>query len=88
MQQFTYSIKDPLGIHARPAGLLVKEVQGYGSKVEIIKDERIVDASKIMAVMSLGIKCGHTITLQIQGTDEEEEKLEAKKLQDFFEKTL
>ncbi len=85
MQQFTYCIKDPLGIHARPAGLLVKEVQGYESKVEIIKDDKIVDASKIMAVMSLGIKCGHTITLKVNG---ESEETEAKKLLEFFQTTL
>lgn len=85
MQQFTYCIKDPLGIHARPAGLLVKEVQGYGSKVEIIKDDKTVDASKIMAVMSLGIKCGNTITLKVSG---ETEETEAKKLLEFFQTTL
>ena len=58
MKSFNYTVKDEVGIHARPAGLLVKEVKKYASKVTITKDGKSADASKLMAVMSLGVKCG------------------------------
>lgn len=71
MKKFNYVIKDQLGIHARPAGMLVKEVKNYEAKVTLKKADKQVDASKIMAVMGLGIKCGETITVEVSGADEE-----------------
>ena len=56
MKQFTYTIKDELGVHARPAGLLVKLAKKYASKVTIEKDGKACDMRKLMAVMGLGIK--------------------------------
>ena len=58
MKQFTYTIKDELGVHARPAGLLVKLAKKYTSKVTIEKDGKACDMRKLMAVMGLGIKAG------------------------------
>ncbi len=71
MQKFSYVIKDEVGIHARPAGLLVKEAKKYESKIQIIKDTKSADATKLMAVMGLGVKCGDTIVIEIEGSDEE-----------------
>lgn len=56
-----YTIKDALGIHARPAGMLVKVARQYESKILISKGEKRVDATKLMAIMSMGIKQGDTI---------------------------
>ena len=53
MKQFTYTIKDELGVHARPAGLLVKLAKKYASKVTIEKDGKTCDMRKLMAVMGL-----------------------------------
>ena len=71
MQKFSYVIKDEVGIHARPAGLLVKEAKKYESKIQIIKDTKSADATKLMAVMGLGVKCGDMIIVEIEGSDEE-----------------
>ena len=71
MQKFSYVIKDEVGIHARPAGLLVKEAKKYESKIQIIKDTKSADATKLMAVMGLGVKCGDMIIVEIEGADEE-----------------
>lgn len=71
MKSFEYTITDPVGIHARPAGLLVKEVKKYESRVIIKKGEKEVDASKLMVLMSLGAKQNDTITVSIEGPDEE-----------------
>ena len=50
MKSFSYTVKDELGIHARPAGMLVKEVKNFQSKVTLEKDGKSVDASRLMAV--------------------------------------
>ena len=70
MKQFTYTIKDELGVHARPAGLLVKLAYFFASKVTIEKDGKTCDMRKLMAVMGLGIKQGETITVTVEGEDE------------------
>lgn len=71
MKEFVYTIIDPEGIHARPAGVLVKEAAKYPCNVTIAKDGREVDAKRIMGVMSLGVKCGQEITMKTDGDEEE-----------------
>lgn len=71
MKEFTYTIKDELGIHVRPAGLLVKEIQKYESEVMIEKNGKKVGGRKLMALMGLGVKQGETITVTAEGPDEE-----------------
>ena len=71
MTTFNYTITDPVGIHARPAGLLVKEIKSFaGSAVTITKGEKSVNALKLMALMQMGIKQGETITVNVEGGDE------------------
>ncbi len=72
MKQFTYTITDPVGIHARPAGLLAKAAKALDSTVTITKaDGKAAAATKLMAVMGLGVKTGETITFTIEGGNEE-----------------
>lgn len=71
MRKFTYTITDPVGIHARPAGLLVKQVKAYESTIIIGKDEKEVNALKLMALMGLCVKKGDTVTVSVEGPDEE-----------------
>ena len=85
MKTFTYTVKDELGIHARPAGMLVKEVKNFQSKVMLEKDGKTVDASRLMAVMSMGVKQGQTVTITVEGEDEDA-TYEAVKA--FFESNL
>ena len=67
----TTVINDPVGIHARPAGMLVKEALGFASKIMIASPKKEVDAKRIMGVMSLGVKKGDTVKLTIEGEDED-----------------
>lgn len=85
MKSFNYVITDEVGIHARPAGLLVKEAKKYESTVTIVKGDRKADASKLMMLMSLGVKCGEEITVEAEGPDEDAAAAGMKK---FFEETL
>jgi phosphocarrier protein HPr len=71
MQEFTYTIKDPDGIHARPAGLLVKEATKFKSKVTLKANGKSADLKRIFALMALGVKTGTEVTVTAEGEDEE-----------------
>ena len=71
MKEFKYTITDPGGIHARPAGILVKEVKNFASTVTFIKGEKSAKASSLMKLMGMGIKQGDEVTVQVEGADEE-----------------
>ncbi|MGL6202592.1 MAG: HPr family phosphocarrier protein [Lachnospiraceae bacterium] len=85
MKSFEYTIKDELGIHARPAGLLVKCVKSTGSVVKITKDDKTVEGTKLMALMGMGVKCGDTLRISVEGEDEDIAYETVKK---FFEENL
>lgn len=72
MKKFSYEIKDAIGIHARPAGILVQEAKKYESKIVIVKEGKKADASRLIALMGLGVKCGETIEIEVSGADEEQ----------------
>ncbi len=72
MKQFQYTIQDPMGIHARPAGLLVKAAKELDSTVTITSESgKSAVATKLMAIMAMAIKAGHTITVTVEGGNEE-----------------
>lgn len=71
MKEFKYVITDELGLHARPAGQLVKAASGYTSDVKLTVNGTTVDAKRIMGVMRLAAKKGHEMTVTCSGADEE-----------------
>lgn len=85
MKSFEYVVKDSLGIHARPAGLLAKEAKTFSSKIVMKAGEKDADVTRIMAVMAMGIKQGQSITITVDG-DDEDAALEA--MQNFFQQNL
>ena len=85
MKTFEYTIKDELGIHARPAGMLAKTAKALNSEISITKGEKTVGAVKLMALMGLGVKCGDTITVTINGGDEDASE---KAMKQFLESNL
>lgn len=85
MKSFDYVITDEVGIHARPAGLLVKEAKSYDSVIRITKDGKSAEAKKLMALMGLGVKKGDTVTVSVEGGDEE---AVAAKMEEFFKSNL
>ena len=71
MKEFTYVVTDPIGIHARPAGLLVKEAKKYPDTViTLTKNGKEVNCLKLMGVMSLGVKTGESVLVKVSGADE------------------
>ena len=85
MKEFKYVITDPEGIHARPAGILVKQAAGYESAIKIAKGEKSADAKRIFGVMGLGVKTGEEVTVSAEGADEDEAITE---LEAFFKENL
>lgn len=85
MRTFEYTVQDPLGLHARPAGMLVKTAKGFASEITLAKEGKPVSCTKLMALMGLGVKCGDTVTITINGKDEEAAETAVRK---FFSETL
>ena len=71
MKEIKHVIADPLGLHARPAGLLVKEAAKNACNVTVAVNGTAVDAKRIMGVMKLAAKHGMELTLTFDGADEE-----------------
>lgn len=85
MQQFTYTITDPLGIHARPAGLITKKAMEFSCTITLETPTAKADAKRIMAVMRLVAKQGTPLTVTCQGEDEQSA---AKQLEEFLKEHL
>jgi len=71
----------PEGIHARPAAALVKLARGFKAAVYLIKGEKIVQLNSLLNLLQMGAKGGDTITVRIEGEDEE---MAAEVLDQFF----
>lgn len=85
MKTFNSTIIDELGIHARPAGMLVKTAKELDSEITIKKGDKTAGALKLMMIMGLGVKKGDTVVVTIDGDDEEKSYTAMK---DFFESNL
>jgi phosphocarrier protein len=71
MKQFEYTITDPLGIHARPAGLLAKEAKKFSSVCTLTKGDTTKKLTQLMMLMSMGVQQGDTVTVTAEGEDED-----------------
>lgn len=85
MREFSYTITDEIGLHARPAGQLAKQVKAYQSTVEISCGERKAQLKKLMSVMAMAVKCGETVTVRVEGPDED---LAADELEKYFRENV
>ena len=85
MLSFEYPVKDPIGIHARPAGMLSREGKKYKSAITVIKNGKSANVLRLMALMGLGVKCGETVTVTVEGEDED---VAFAGIKEFFETNL
>ena len=85
MKTITYTIKDELGIHARPTGLIVKLANGFKSDIKLAVGDRSGDAKRIIGVMKMAAKQGEVLTVTISGEDED---AAAAEIQKFLEANL
>lgn len=73
MVKFTFKVHDEMGLHARPAGLLVKEAAKCSSKVTVKKGDKSGDAKRIFNLMGLSIKYNEEVEVIVEGEKEQEE---------------
>ncbi len=85
MKEFKYVITDEIGIHARPAGMLAKEAKAFSSKITLEANGKSAEVTKLMAVMSLGVKSGAEVTIKAEGDDED---AAIAKMKEFMETNL
>lgn len=85
MKEFKYTITDEVGIHARPAGLLVQEAKKFKSTITVTKGEKTSKATALMKLMGMGIVKGDEVTVRVEGEDEE---AAAAAIQAFLEANL
>lgn len=71
MREFRYTITDPEGIHARPAGELVKVAKGFSCSIQLSKDGKSGDCKRILGLMSLAVKKDQEVVLTFEGEDED-----------------
>lgn len=74
MKKINYTVAAEAGIHARPAGLLVKQAASFKSDIKLLNEEngKEADLKRLMAVMALGVKQGNSIVVTVEGEDEDE----------------
>ena len=70
MVEFEFTVKDPVGLHARPAGRLVKEAARFKSRIVLEANGKSVEATRLLALMGLRIKSGETVRVSVEGEDE------------------
>ena len=85
MKEFSYTVQDHMGIHARPAGQIVKLAKGLSSRIVISKDEKSADARRLIALMGLNVLQGETISVSVEGEREDED---FQTMQRFFDENL
>lgn len=68
----TIKITNKTGVHARPAGMLIKEAQKYEAEINLVKDGKAVNAKSIMGILGMGIGEGDLIEINADGPDAKE----------------
>ena len=71
MQSFMYTVKIPVGMHARHAGMFVKACSQFESNVTVTCGDKSADGRRILALMGLGIKQEALIRVDVEGPDED-----------------
>lgn len=66
------TIKNSVGLHARPATFFIQKANSFKSAISVEREDRRVNAKSLLGVLSLGIVKGMEITLVADGPDEEE----------------
>ena len=85
MKTFQYTIKDQNGIHARPAGIIVRELEKFKSTATITKNGTSANLKRLFSLMALNVKCGDTVEIVVTGPDENQA---VEKLNELFSENL
>ena len=64
-------VANSLGLHARPAGVLAQEAQGFSASISLVCQDQVVDAKSILDILTLAAGQGSKLTIQADGHDAE-----------------
>ena len=78
MKQFDFEVQSPVGIHARPAVLLVEKARTYQSKITLEKGSQRANAKNMISLLTLRAQQHEVVTFVIEGADEEKAEQELK----------
>jgi phosphocarrier protein HPr len=70
MREITLTVRNGVGLHARPAALFVQTAKGFKSVIKVSKGEREADAKSILSVLTLNVNAGAALTVRANGEDE------------------
>jgi phosphocarrier protein len=85
LKELKYTLKDPLGLHARPAGVLVKMCAKYKCDIQLGTPAKMANAKRIIGVMALSLKQGQEMTITFSGEDEDAAAIA---VESFIEKNI
>lgn len=85
MKTFQYTIKEELGMHARPAGLILQLAKEFKSEITVTNKGKSGKLKKLFSVIELDIKYQDTVTVTVEGPDED---VAAEEMLAFFEENL
>ena len=71
-KELSFVVSDPVGLHARPATILVNQASKFTSNIKLVYNDKEVNLKSIMGVMSLGVPTKATVTIVAEGDDEED----------------
>ena len=86
MKQYIHTVKNPQGIHVRPANMIVKLAKGFSdTAITVSCNGREAKAAALMKLMGLGVKAGHKVTITTEGANEDAAIIA---MSDFFQNYL
>ena len=71
-EKLSFVVSDPVGLHARPATILVNQASKFTSNIKLVYNDKEVNLKSIMGVMSLGVPTKATVEIVAEGDDEED----------------
>ncbi|HHX62963.1 MAG TPA: HPr family phosphocarrier protein [Epulopiscium sp.] len=72
MTKITATINVAAGLHARPANIFIKTASQFKSAIRVSKEGKEVDGKRLLAIMTLGVRQGESITITADGEDEKD----------------
>ncbi len=72
MQQLDIIIKNPTGLHARPAKEFVNIAKGFKSNIRVYHGEKMANAKSLISLLTLGVRSGNQIKIEVEGEDEDQ----------------
>lgn len=70
MTRASVQLKNPQGLHARPAALFTMTASGFGCDIQVEKAGKVVNGKSIIKLLSLDCRFGDEITITADGTDD------------------